>query len=228
MRIFKDFIEAHKEVERELKHNGIVYQTETVQDKYVGDKDEFKTKELECYSFTVRNPDIVSYMAWLGLNQQWISKEFAERIGQKRLNPGESYRERQNIWEEFLHDGKFSYTYSERIGDQVQEVVDLLSRIPSSRHGIINIYDPSIDNKRRDGTVRVPCSMYYMLTIREGKVKMMYNIRSNDFNTHFGYDLVLARMLQEHVASQLGLEAGDFRYQSVSLHAFYRDNKEIF
>lgn len=228
MRIFKNLEEMHKEVERELKHNGLVYQTQTVQDKNVENNEDFKTKELLGYSFIVREPDVVSYIASLGLNDKWISEEFQERISRQRYNPGESYRQRQKVWEEFIHDGKFSYTYSERIGDQVVEVIDLLSRIPYSRHGIINIYDPSIDNKRRDGTIRVPCSMYYMLFIREDKVHLLYNIRSNDFNTHFGYDLVMARLLQEHIASELGREPGDLIYQSGSLHAFYKDNKEIF
>lgn len=228
MRIFKDFNEAHDEVERELKHNGVVYQTETVQDKDVKDNDEYATKELSGYTFTVRNPDWISYVAKHRLNNKWIYKEFEERIGRRKLNPGEAYKYREEVWSEFIHDGKFSYTYSERIGNQVEDVVALLAKLPSSRHGIINIYDPSIDNQRREGKIRVPCTMYYMVTIKNEKVQMLYNIRSNDFNTHFSYDLVLARMLQEYIAIQLEIPVGDFIYQSGSLHAFYKDNKEIF
>lgn len=232
MRIFKTFVEAYKELERELKHNGVIYQTQTVQDKDVRDNDDFKTKELLGYSFLVRTPQVDQFIKELNLNQDWIRDEFTERISAMFLNPGEAWKHRQEIWEEFIHDGKFGYTYSERIGYQVQEVIALLKKTPFSRHAIVNIYHPEIDNQRREGTVRVPCTMYYNFMIRpdgeKNKLHMIYNIRSNDFSTHFPYDLVLARLLQEYIASELGVETGDFIYQGGSFHVFYKDNKEIF
>lgn len=228
MRIFKDFIEADKEVERELFHNGLIYQTQTWQNKDVSGDDNFKTKELLGYTFMVKDPNILEYIKFKGLNSNWIGQEFLERISKGKVNPGEAWKEREDVWNQFLVDGKFDYSYSERIGSQVEDVINLLKEIPASRHGIISIYDPAIDGKRRDGKHRVPCSIYYLLTIREGKVQMLYNIRSNDFITHFPYDITLARMLQDFVAKMLGLPAGDFIYQSGSLHAFKKDNNEIF
>ncbi len=231
MRIFKDFIEADKELYRELSHNGVVYQTQTVQDKQVADDDGFLTKELIGYSFLVRQPDWKAYTEYKKLNDAWIADEFTERISGLKLNPGEAYKHRE-VWNEFLHDGKFAYTYSERIGTQVQEVIDLLTKTRYSRHGIINIYNPDIDGQRREGTVRVPCTMHYLFLVRkEGlfdRMHMIYNIRSNDYSTHFPYDLVLARMLQEYVASAVGVEVGDFIYQGGSMHIFKKDNIEVF
>lgn len=231
-RIFKNFSEAYHEVEREIKHNGIVYQTQTVQDKHVDGDEDFLTKDLRGYTFTVKDPQVQQFIEELGLNEPWIFAEFAERISQGKMNPGTAYTLRDSIWNEFLHDGKFSYTYAERIGDQIKQVIDLLKRIPFSRHGIISIYNPEIDNDRRDGEMRVPCSMYYILgNYLDGgvmKTSMLYNIRSNDFSTHFPYDIVLARMIQEHICSKLGTQPGDFIYQSFSLHVFHKDNKEIF
>jgi thymidylate synthase len=231
VRIFKNLIEAYYELERELKHNGTVYQTQTVQDKHVENNKEFLTKELLGYTFLVRDPDIEGFVDNLKLDHEWINQEFKERIGLMKVNPGEAYKLRE-VWDEFLHDGRFAYTYSERIGNQVEDVITLLNEQRYSRHGIINIYDPTIDNKRRVGNIRVPCSMYYNVMIRpdggEDKVHMIYNIRSNDFSAHFPYDLVLARLLQEYIASNLNLKPGDFIYQSNSFHCFYKDSKEIF
>lgn len=205
-----------------------MYQTQTVQDKEVASNEDFKTKELLGYSFLVKDPETFRFVDELELNLDWLTKEFKERVSGDAVNPGTAWMVRKEIWQEFIHDGAFSYTYSQRIGNQVVQVVDLLSRIPTSRHGIINIYDPSIDNKRREGTTRVPCTMYYIVFVRDGSLHMIYNIRSNDFNTHFPYDLVLARMLQNYIAKKLNRLSGDFIYQSGSLHAFYKDNKEIF
>lgn len=234
MRIFKTFSEAYHEIERELKHNGITYQSETVQDKHVGFSSDFMTKELTGYTFTVKDPSLNEFALELKLDQDWLDAEFRERISGLRLNPGKAYKLRE-VWDEFVHGGFFSYTYSGRIGRQIRDVIKLLKKNPMSRHGLINIYWPNVDNQwnRRLGMKRVPCSMYYLVYNRpdiDGIVHthMIYNIRSNDFVTHFPYDIILARMLQEHIATCLGTVVGDFIYQSGSLHVFYKDNAEIF
>lgn len=229
MRIFRDFIEAYNEVERELFHNGIVYDTQTWQNKQVAGDDGFKTKELMGYTFIVRHPELQPFIIYKGLNAKWLKSEFDERISNGYVNPGVAWEHRRDIWLDFLTQERlFDYTYSERIGSQVDEVIELLTKIPSSRHGIISIYEGFLDRDRRDGKKRTPCTMYYLVTVRDNKVQMLYNIRSNDFSTHFPYDITLARMLQEHIAEKLGRECGDFIYQSGSLHAFKKDNKEIF
>ena len=229
MRIFEDFIAADKEIKREVSHNGVVYSSETYQDKDVRGDDDFLTKELMGYTFMVRNPDIEAYTAYKGLNKEWIEADFAERIGGGLDNPGEAWKLRREMWEPFLEkDGKFSYSYPERIGEQPRAVIELLKKNPTSRHGFITIYDPSIDNARRDGTRRVPCSMWYYALIREGELTLIYNIRSNDYNGHFPYDLVLARMMQEHLAAGVGVPVGYFIYQGGSLHCFKKDDSEIF
>lgn len=232
MRIFEDFIEAHNEVKRELLHNGVIYQSQTWQDQDVSSKESFQTKELIGYTFIVKNPEIDRYIETLELNSDWIAAEFIERTGQERLNPGEAWKHRESTWSEFIHDGQFSYTYSDRINDQAEDVISLLRQVPHSRHGIINIYYPEIDNQRRISDKRVPCTMYYQFFIREEdgeqKLQCLYNIRSNDFATHFPYDITLARMLQEYIAHELGLNPGIFIYQSGSLHIFKKDQEEIF
>jgi thymidylate synthase len=229
MRIFKDFVEADKEIKREIMHNGLVYQSESYQDKKVADDDGFLTKELLGYTFLVKDPDIDAYADYRLLDKDWIEKDFAERVSGTKMNPGEAWKIRRQMWEPFLEtDGKFSYSYPERIGDQPKQVIELLKIHPTSRHGFINIYMPDIDNERRDGSRRVPCSMWYMAMIRDGKLVLFYNIRSNDYNGHFGYDLVMARKMQEYIAREVGVPVGDFIYQSGSLHAFKKDNAEIF
>ena len=230
MRIFRSFKEADQEVERELKKNGVKYQSETWQNKKVAGEKEFMTKELLGYSFLVKDPNIDEYIGFRKLNREWLAQEYLERVNTEGSNPGDAWRERDDVWRQFMRDGRFDYTYGERIGGQVLDVIKLLEKVPSSRHGLISVYEPMLDNgpDSRHGERRVPCTMYYMVMIRDKKLVMFYNIRSNDYREHFPYDIVLARKLQETIAGVLVVPVGDFVYQSISLHVFYRQGEVIF
>ncbi|MCP3684595.1 MAG: hypothetical protein GY861_18160 [bacterium] len=232
MRIFKNLEEARNELERELRHNGQVVHVETVQDKQVRQNKEYRTKELIGYSFLVRNTtDKDKWIIDLKCNLDWCKQEFAERVSPHHINPGEAWKLRRKIWQEFIHHGKFSYTYNERFREQLTDTIELLNKNPNSRQAIISIYDYHADRASRGGHQRIPCSMYYQFFVREGKMNMIYSIRSNDFVTHFPYDIWLAAELQKYVADRtkaVAGEVGDLIYFSGSLHAFYKDAKEIF
>lgn len=229
MRIFANLEEAYNEIERELKHNGLKSQSSTVQDKHVEDDANYQMKELIGYSYSIK--DTSDRDKWLkdrGCSLQWAKADFLERVTNKPGNPGTAYKYRGDIWNEFLHDGTFSYTYGERLDGKISSVVKLLSENENSRQGVIPIYDSNIDDERRGGIMRVPCSMYYHFIARNGKLDVIYNMRSCDFNTHLPYDLWHAAELRDFIASKLGLQPGELIHQVSSLHAFYKDNKEIF
>lgn len=228
MRIFKTLTEMSNEVEREILHNGLIRQSSTVQDKDVGNKDEYLMKELVGYSFMVaETQDKDKWLEAQGGNLAWAKADFQERIDERGINPGEAYKLR-NVWEEFVHDGKFAYTYSERIGYQVADVIKLIEDKENTRQAIIQIYDKNIDNERRGGTMRIPCSMFYQFIPRDGKLDVIYTMRSCDFGEHFKYDIWHAAMLQEVIAGFTDMKVGDLIYFAGSLHMFKKDKKEIF
>jgi len=232
MRIFKSFDEMHKELTRELTHNGLIVNVETVQDKDVKGMSEYTTKELIGYSFLVRDTSKKSeWLKSLGYNLDWAKEEFEERVSPFPINPGRAWERREKAWSEFIHNGKFSYTYNERIREQLNEIIDLLNTKPHSRQAIITIYDQHSDLKNAGGQRRIPCSMYYQFFIREGKLHLIYNIRSNDFKEHFPYDVWLAAEMQKYVADRnrtVSGKCGDFIYFCGSLHTFMRDSQEMF
>ena len=232
MRIFGNLNEMYLELEREIKHNGLTVQVETVQDKKVKDDKEYLTKELLGYSFLVKNTsDRDKWIKTLNCNLDWCKEEFAERTSVHEVNPGKAWKLRRKIWQEFIHDGKFSYTYNERLRNQLNKTIDLLNTNPRSRQAIITIYDQHQDIDNRAGQKRIPCSMYYQFFIREGKLNLIYNIRSNDFVNHFPYDLWLAAELQQYIAQHnkhVAGKVGDLIYFCGSLHVFYKDCREIF
>lgn len=217
----------YSEVERELGHNGLVSQSTTVQDKDVRLDPDYKMKELIGYSYLVKDTsDRDKWLEKLGMNVKWAHDDFQERITSK-VNPGEAYKLRGE-WSEFIHDGQFAYTYSERMTGKIDQVVNLMANNKNSRQAVISIYNPDIDDLRRGGIKRVPCTMYYQFILRGDKLDVIYNIRSSDFYVHFPYDVWMACQLRDHIAARLGVKPGDFLYFAGSLHCFAKDNREIF
>lgn len=150
MRIYQNPFEAFKETERELFEMGISVHPETMQDKRIAGDPAYITKEIRGYSFKIvdwtwhiehikralhhffeeKTDNVLTY----------VLAEFRERVCGKASNPGTAYLHRKDLWEEFLHNDKFAYTYSERITPQLQIILEELRANPKSRQAIINIH----------------------------------------------------------------------------------------
>ena len=217
-RIYENTKEALNEIERDIMEMGIIVHPFTMQNKNVKDDENYSTLELQNYSFTILNTsDAIDHVP----NRDWALAEFEERIAKEFTNPGEAYKKRVNIWEEFLNEeGKFDYTYNERINafDQLNKVIKELKENPDTRQAIIQIHEPKdVDSMRKN---RIPCSMYYQLMVRRGQLDIIYNMRSSDFDTHFRNDIFLATALRDYIAKKIGIPSGLFHMNSGSLHRF--------
>lgn len=223
-RIFKTFSEAEEEIKRELAERSIVVHPETMQDKIVADNIDYLTREVQNFQYTVTQPDTSD----LHPSQPWADIELAERLDGWPVNPGTAYLERQEVWNEFLEEsGRFSYTYPERIGNQLKGVINELEKHPNSRQLFVAIWDRDIDPERR-GKRRVPCSLGYYYLYRQGRLDVTYTMRSCDFITHWNNDVWLARKIQQHVAEKTGLEPGLFSQIVFSLHVYAKDVADVF
>ena len=258
MRIYANPTEALRETERDLWEMGITTHPASMQSKRVVGNEDYATKELRAYGFQMSGrgllsmTDIRGLIAYLFPKDQvesvfnYIQREFTDRFQSATpSNPGNSFRARPDIWNEFLRpDGTFHYTYSERIVPQFVAVIDRLKSDLDSRQGIIQIFDAldrvsrykNADTSEREyrwelgqdqlfasGVGRIPCSMYYQLMVREGKLDLIYTMRSCDFLTHFVVDFVLAMLLQDLAATIVGAQIGTFTYFTGSLHAYQKD-----
>ncbi len=229
MRIFKSLKEAVKEIERDLHEMGVVVHTESYQDQKVKDNPDFETKELQgyCYKITQRDTLLQEFQK-LGGNQHYIDQEIIDRLSNDWRNPGSAFLHRKEVWEQFLHDGKFSYTYNERIRVQLHRIIDELAQHPNTRQAVITMYDQHLDMQHLGGTARIPCSMYYQFLIRNRNgrrhLDVIYTMRSCDLYTHLIYDIVLTMLMQEWIANSLpALEPGYFTHFIGSLHAYRKD-----
>lgn len=224
MRIYQNCKEMMSEVHRDLQEMGVIKHNKTVQDKNIEGLDEYTMKELVGYSYAILDfSDMDEMITDNGLSLEWCKADFKERISPEYINPGEAYKLRP-VWDEFLHDGKFSYTYNERIRTQLAKTIDVIKNDVNTRQGIIEIYNSDKDSENRGGVKRIPCSMYYQfITDQNGKLDVIYNIRSNDFGEHYPYDIWMAISLLKYVADKCGLEVGKLIYFAGSLHAFKKD-----
>jgi len=219
-RIFENLKEAIGEIERDIMEMGILVHPHTMQNKLVKDNEDFSTLETQNYSFTILD---LKDKDELAPHLEWCKAEFKERITPNSNNPGEAWKLRKEVWETFLVDGKFDYTYRERyaIFEQIEYIIKELKVNPDSRQCIIHVHMPrDVVIMNNPTPMRVPCSMYYQLLIRRGKLDIIYNMRSSDFDTHFIHDIWLADALRNHIAKEVGIEPGIFMMNIGSLHRY--------
>tara|TARA_R100000458_G_scaffold59951_1_gene73180 strand:- start:11386 stop:12117 length:732 start_codon:yes stop_codon:yes gene_type:complete len=237
MRIYKNCKEAIKEIERDMFEMGIEVKGASVQDKNIeGDPDYF-TKELSPYDFMILDQsdkyEMMEYMFPDEKDQQkhrtWLMDEFLERISREENNPGKAWEIRSDVWREFLHytkhGQKFAYTYSDRFQSQLDNIIKELKEKPSTRQAILEMYNSKLDMENWGGKARIPCTMHYQMVIREGKLDLIYVMRSSDFLTHFANDQILAMEMQKYIANEVGVEPGKYTFFTGSLHCFQRDLK---
>lgn len=220
MRIYLNCQEAITDIGRELKKCATTVHTQTMQNKEIADDPDYLTKEIQGFEFCIIETNDKDAMPNVTL--EWAKAEFAERIAKEHLNPGYAWKLRPEVWTEFLVDGKFEYTYNERMSWQIDPVVRELVKHPDTRQAIIEIHDRGIDTERM-GKMRVPCSMFYHLMIRNGKLDVIYVMRSTDFATHFQNDIWLADELRRYIAKRIDVPVGKFFMVASSLHIYKKD-----
>lgn len=241
MRIYTNWDECYNEVLRDLAEMGIVVRPKTMQDKNIEGNPDYETKELQNYSYSLLNANSKDIT---GVTQPWADKEFEERITDPWLrnadgshyqfngfiNPGTAWKERAEVWTEYIHNGKMAYTYNEMIwkNDQCYKILERLKEDPDSRQLWISLWNPEKDPDFLGGISRVPCSLGYGFQVRNGKLNMHYVMRSCDFITHFRNDVYLAIKFLEWVASQTGYEVGNFTHTMFSLHVYNKDVHGVF
>ena len=195
MRIYSNPYELMSETARNLWEMGTEVKPKTYQNKNIEGKDDYITKELICEQYCLTHMDDPSPLFVFTKSKDWADAEFAERVSGKMINPGKAWELRPDVWREFLVNGVFDYTYSERISSEVSyngtlltklgAVINLLKDDNDTRKAILNIYGDiseniydhisegyslevaDCDSNYLDGSRRIPCSMYYDFLVRE-------------------------------------------------------------
>lgn len=232
MRIYSSSYELMSEMGRELNSYGQTVKPKTYQNKDIEGNEYFVTKEIICQQYCLASLQDPTWLFFYSRSREWADAEFQERIDTSDIiNPGKAWELRKDLWEQFLVNGKFDYTYNERIIHVIKPLIRLLKDDNDTRKAVLPIFNgdmDGLDTDWYDGSRRIPCSMYYDFLIRQnGKgekvLHICYHQRSSDFVTHFGNDVYLAWRLMEYVAKEVGVKPGYLYHTIDSLHTYQKD-----
>jgi thymidylate synthase len=104
--------------------------------------------------------------------------------------------------------------------DQLLKIIKMLKKDPNERRAVLTMWNPIWDLDRTD-CPSVPCNLVATFKIRNGKLAMIVFCRSNDivFGA-YGANVVHFSILQEYMASMIGVEVGTYTQISDSFHAY--------
>ena len=149
------------------------------------------------------------------LSEPMISKLFIG--GPKEL---EQYRQEMldGILDFEVAKGNWEYTYHQRMGDQIQFVIDELRRNPSSRRAVVCIRTPE-----DMGSDDPACMQHMQYFVRDGKLECKILFRSNDACKAAFMNAFALILMQQRIADALGIPAGQYVHRANSFHCYERD-----
>lgn len=121
-------------------------------------------------------------------------------------------------------DGNMHGAYGDRwrnhfVMDQIQEIITILHKDPTCRQAVLGMWDPQTDLVAN--VKDRPCNTHAYFRINKGALDMTVCNRSNDIIWGlYGANAVHFSILQEFVASSLGLHLGFMHTISNNFHAY--------
>ena len=131
------------------------------------------------------------------------------------------------IWDDFAEanncvQSAYGYRWRKHFGrDQIEGLIKLLQKDPTSRHGVIMIWDPS-DDGLFFGTKKknVPCPYTFTVQIIGGKLHLHLIIRSNDMMLGNPHDVAGFALLSYFLAEKLKVPVGFLTISISNAHIY--------
>jgi len=125
------------------------------------------------------------------------------------------------IWDDFAEENNcvesaYGYRWRKHFGrDQMEGLIKLLQNDPTSRHGVILMWDPA-DDGLHSGTKKknVPCPYTFTVQVIGGRLCVHLIIRSNDMMLGNPHDVAGFALQAYFIAQKLGVPVG---YLTVSI-----------
>ncbi len=189
------------------------------------------SKELNNYSFTIE--DIENNVVTLKSRNISYSYLAGETLWYwNARNDLDFIRHFSSFWDRISDDGKtansaYGYLLQKKHGfNQIEKVIELLKKDPSSRRAVLNI---NVPNENMIETKDEPCTIALIFFIRDKRLHCTGIMRSNDVNFGLTYDLSYFTQLQKYIAKELSKELGyyikpgSYTHFAVSMHFYDRD-----
>lgn len=110
----------------------------------------------------------------------------------------------------------FDGNYAQRFNFWLDHIYNILKKDPDSRQAVCSIYDATARHQSND----IPCTLTLQFIIREEKLNLIVNMRSNDLLWGFPYDINAFCFLQEVMACWLRIEMGTYYHNVGSMHIY--------
>jgi len=155
---------------------------------------------------------------------EWIltgETELSQKI--KELNPwAERFVATTNLPE------TFSASYGKKIKSQIDTIVNELKNNNSSRRAYVNVLIPDDQIILTTKTTHeFPCTIGMHLFIRDNKLILVAQMRSNNCYSVMPYDVYNFTSFQKHIAGLLGIEVGNYYHQINSAHLYKGDVRRL-
>lgn len=140
--------------------------------------------------------------------------------------PKDFLRDFTKIWDDFTNPGDvitaaYGYRWRKHFGrDQLKLLINLLTKEPSSRHGVIVTWDPSSDGLGGAQKKNVPCPYTFTVNIIGGRLHMHNIVRSNDMLLGMPSDVAGFALLQIILAQKLGVKPGIYSHSISNAHIY--------
>ena len=181
------------------------------------------TKALFNVGFYLNNP---SDRIIKNVERKW-SADYAEAewqwylSGDRDINKlGEIYGKVPAIWKRMANEHDLvnsNYGWQWMREDQLSKVINILRDEKDTRQAAISIYDGKEMYMYEHDT---PCTYAIQFTIIDGLLCMSVYMRSNDLWYGFCNDQYQFSLLQELVASMLGIEVGWYYHHAHNMHLY--------
>lgn len=114
--------------------------------------------------------------------------------------------------------------------NQLDNIVNQLRQKKSSRRALIQLFDAS-DLSVREGQTReykdIPCTISLQFLIRDDKLNLFVNMRSNDAFKGLTHDIFAFTMIQEFMAKVLKCDLGHYYHYVSSMHLYDSDLEKV-
>lgn len=156
-----------------------------------------------------------------GLSTTFAEFDVLDRLCPTPVNPGKAVQvDTVGVLKDHLNpDGKLDYTYSERMWYQIPKITRVLIEEPVTRQAFISVWDPRVDINNLE-VARVPCSIGFHFLRRNGKLNLVYLMRSLEVTKCLGNDIYTSSRLLEVIAERIAAETGTITFSVGSLHLF--------
>lgn len=136
------------------------------------------------------------------------------------------FQQYSRIWDDFKEDDntvESGYGYRWRnffARDQIDSLVQMLIKEPSSRQGVVITWDPVTDGLASPKKKNSPCVPVFIANIVNGKLNFHVVFRSNDMMLGMPHDIGGFALLLHIIAQKVNVKPGMLHYSVSHLHVY--------